>query len=305
MGIPVTHYTPLTWFALPALLLVGCPLVSADQQQKNLNRLRGPGSGEDLDNDGYTTDDCNDLDATVYPHADEICDGIDNDCNGLIDDEDYDKLVGAPSFYWDDDEDGYGDPDKSVEACEAPSGSVDDKTDCDDTDRDQHPGADELCNDEDDDCDGDIDENAINTNAYFPDEDGDGWGSDSIETSACEAPEGWVDQDGDCDDGNPEIYPGAWESCDDGVDNNCDDLADDADPELNPSTTSAWYRDEDGDGYGREDDTVSTCLAPVGYIAAGDGGFDCDDTDGDVHPGADEVCGDLVDQDCSGIADPC
>ena len=61
----------------------------------------------------------------------------------------------AETCYADDDEDGYGDPDDSQDACSEPPGYVDDASDCDDADIDVNPGADEVCNDEiDNDCDG-------------------------------------------------------------------------------------------------------------------------------------------------------
>ena len=99
--------------------------------------------------------DCDDTDDTVNPGTDEICDGQDNDCDALIDEED-----AIDPFLWfeDVDGDGYGDSSVYEIACTAPAGYVDVADDCDTLDPSQYPGADEYCNSEDDDCDGVTDE---------------------------------------------------------------------------------------------------------------------------------------------------
>ena len=90
-------------------------------------------------------DDCDDSDAGINPDATEVCSGIDDDCDGLVDDED-DPVEGATTFYEDLDGDGYG-SDSTTEACEPPSGYVEVDGDCDDTDAAVHPGAAEIEND--------------------------------------------------------------------------------------------------------------------------------------------------------------
>ena len=148
----------------------------------------------DNDGDGFSEiDECDDSDATVYPSAPELCDGKDNDCNGIVDD--------ITNTYWvDGDGDGYGDLAFPVDliACSTPIGYSDNSDDCDDADATVYPGASELCDGKDNDCDGVIPSNEI-------DDDGDG-------VSGCE---------GDCDETDPTVYSGASELCD-GKDNDCD-----------------------------------------------------------------------------------
>lgn len=93
--------------------------------------------------------------------------------------------------------------------------------DCDDADPAVHPGAEERCNNLDDDCDGIVDEEAVDAATWYADGDGDGFGAGSVGTS-CAAPEGGVEVDGDCDDADSTVHPGAVDACD-GVDNDCDE----------------------------------------------------------------------------------
>jgi hypothetical protein len=104
-------------------------------------------------------DDCNDNDVTINPGATEICDGVDNDCDGQVD-EGF-----LNTYYQDADGDGYGYDDgmSSIEACTQPLGYVANNTDCDDGDANINPGATEVCDGIDNDCDGLIDDGIAST----------------------------------------------------------------------------------------------------------------------------------------------
>ena len=235
--------------------------------------------------------DCNDLVAEAHPGATEICDEIDNDCDGAIDEE-------VTTIYWSDgDGDGYGEPTAPVEACEQPPGAVSNQGDCDDTEAKVNPSATELCDEIDNDCDGTIDEDdAADAPTWMADADGDGFGDPDSTTRACEQPSGYTDDDSDCDDGSANIYPGASETCN-GVDDDCDGAVDDDDSSLRGADT--WYIDYDDDGYGSDAYTTTACTQPSGY-AADD--TDCDDTESAANPGASELC-DGIDNDCDGDTD--
>ncbi|MFT5680117.1 MAG: hypothetical protein ACI8RZ_001022 [Myxococcota bacterium] len=165
---------------------------------------------DDLDGDGFfNNDDCDDNDAEVYPGNVEICDSIDNDCNGDIDDDDA-NVIGARSWYPDGDGDGYGDATSTAMiSCDVISGLVEDNADCDDTDALYNPAAIE------DDCD-DLEDYNCDGQAAFVDEDLDGF-------SVC---------DNDCDDTDARVFPYGWENASDGIDNDCDGDTDTADSDT-------------------------------------------------------------------------
>ncbi len=96
--------------------------------------------------------DCNDDDARIHPGATEICNGIDDDCNGTIDDP---SRLDQQTYYLDLDADGVGDSQKARMACRRPEGHVLVGGDCQDADPDIRPGLMEVCGDaKDNDCDG-------------------------------------------------------------------------------------------------------------------------------------------------------
>ncbi len=243
---------------------------------------------------GADDTDCDDTDAAINPAATEACDGVDNDCDGSIDEDD---ATDASTWYADDDGDGYGDASSPAAACSAPSGTTSDDSDCDDGNNTIHPGAEELCDGVDNDCDGSTDEDdASDASTWYADTDGDGYGDSGSTTDACSAPSGYVDNPEDCDDDDSAISPAATEICD-GVDNDCDGLVDDDDSAV--SGESTWYIDYDGDGYGSVTYSASACSQPSGYVADN---TDCDDTNAASYPGGSEVCDD-ADNDCDGSID--
>jgi hypothetical protein len=170
---------------------------------------------------GYvaTNTDCDDTRVTVFPGASEICNGLDDNCNGQNDE----GLTGT--FYRDADGDSFGNPAASVTAeCNPPTGYVANNTDCNDTNGAIRPGALEACNGLDDDCDAQIDEGVKKT--FYRDQDSDGYGTSSTTTQACSAPSGYVTSPADCNDTDNTIRPGVVEVCDN-KDNNCNGSVDD------------------------------------------------------------------------------
>lgn len=104
---------------------------------------------------GYvvSSDDCNDACAGCHPGATEICNAIDDDCNGMIDDG-----ITVPTWYVDADHDGYGaTAGAMLSACTMPAGYVSTNGDCDDASASVHPGVTELCDAVDNDCNGTVD----------------------------------------------------------------------------------------------------------------------------------------------------
>ncbi|MEL6346094.1 MAG: putative metal-binding motif-containing protein [Myxococcota bacterium] len=172
----------------------------------------------DADEDGFDTRvDCDDDDPAIHPGAIEICDEVDNNCDG-----DIDGGTGLTVFI-DDDEDGYGDRASPAVSCEIPFGHAAERGDCDDHNPAVFPGADERCNNVDDDCDGGVDEDPVDSAAWYEDPDGDGFGDPATEQRGCHLPRGVATFGGDCDESDPEINPGAFERCN-GLDDDCDPL---------------------------------------------------------------------------------
>jgi hypothetical protein len=181
---------------LPLLLgLSGCIWISPEDLQ---SRQRDLG---DVDGDGYVDlayggEDCDDSDEAIHPDATELCDDVDNDCDGQVDEDDADDAL---AWYADQDGDGHGDASDVREACTQPSGYVPDADDCDDGDASI--------------TDGEV---------FYTDGDGDGFGDAAAAVQSCEPRSGLVADDSDCDDSDPLVFPGAPETLGDALDANCD-----------------------------------------------------------------------------------
>jgi hypothetical protein len=175
----------------------------------------------DADGDGFTScRDCDDTDATLNPAATEVCDGVDNNCDGHADDD----AVDRPLWYADRDRDGFGDADAQMFSCDAGT-AVANADDCDDARADVNPTATEICGGGDEDCDGlvdDADAGVTGAPSWYADADADGYGDPATVGIACEAPTGSVSDATDCDDTDGAVSPGATELCDDGSDDDCD-----------------------------------------------------------------------------------
>ncbi len=274
--------------------------------------------------------DCNDAVQTTHPSAPELCNAVDDDCDGETDE----KLVGSPCVVKnelgtcpgvqtceggegvcvgktptaevcngsDDDCDSVADEGTSGAPCVAENthGSCVGKQVCLGADglacNAPEPTA-ESCNGKDDDCDGETDESgSLGCTEYNADNDKDGFGADGVSDCLCKPTAPFLTTtDGDCDDMSKKSYPGAAEVCDT-KDNDCDGETD----ETGSSACEIWLPDADTDGYSPS--VVGKCLCGPSGIYTAQAAGDCDDGNNAISPGAIEIC-DGKDQNCNQIAD--
>ena len=243
---------------------------------------------------GYEGDDadCDDADPAVHDDAIEVCNGIDDNCDGETDEA---GALGESVWYLDADGDGFGST-TTIDACDAPPDYVADTTDCDDGDPATNPAASEYCAGGDENCDGVTDEDtAVDAARWCEDADGDGYGAGCA--TSCLAPAGWIADNTDCDDADADINPGERDLCDSGnVDADCSGSADDA---INART---YYTDADADGYGDSAAPVTACVEPAGVVT---NSTDCNDAAATVNPGQAEVCRNGIDDNCDEAATGC
>lgn len=244
------------------------------------------GTFVDLDGDGHASPanggaDCDDTNPNIHPGAAELCNGVDDDCDGETDEgfelgQSCDGSGACPGewvcdgnggrvcsersptrWYRDLDQDGFGDSNSFVEACAPPAGYVAVGGDCNDTNHQVRPGAQELCNGVDDNCDGISDTETFGL------------------SEICSTAEGCT---------------GVRRCSDDGSGVTC----------LSTIVPPTYYPDEDGDGRGNPAQFVRTCQNPgAGFVTNGN---DCDDGDPFTYSGAVELC-DRKDNDCDGSVD--
>jgi len=256
-----------------------CPKVPNGDQENFDSDLMGDACDPDDDNDGSLDgSDCDPFNAAVHPGAQEVCNGIDDNCVSGIDEE---GAAGCDTWHYDSDDDGYGTSETKCLCQAAGLYRADKGGDCDDSASEINPGAVEKCNGVDDDCDGATDpEGSQGAVTYYRDHDGDGYGISGDSKALCSAAgEYTAGQGGDCNDNDGDIHPNATETCN-GKDDNCTGGTDEEDSQ---GCDNVFY-DGDGDNYGLD---PSKCFCPSntpsGWTA--DQGGDCCDIDASAKPG--------------------
>jgi len=172
------------------------PGVATETQSEAESLVRAdPTQPTDIDGDGYTflNGDCDDLDPDRHPGREELCNELDDNCDGVIDE---DTAIDATTWYDDSDGDGYGRPASAETGCSPPADTVPTSGDCDDEDPLANPGEEEVCEDGvDNDCDGHDSTCATG----LTDADVSWWGSDRADTAGSAVASGDWNGDGATD----------------------------------------------------------------------------------------------------------
>lgn len=260
-----------------------CDLASVDEDCNPATH-----GGLDADGDGFEDarccngagcgDDCNDAVRGANPMATEVCNLIDDDCDGRID-----EGVSVAGFF-DMDGDGRGNPAMPRNACSGAAQFSVHGDDCDDDNSLRSPILPEVCDDQDNDCVG-VGDAGASAATWYLDRDGDGFGTATATRFECARPfaavGAYVLLGTDCDDTSAANNPAQPERCD-GRDNDCNGSADFV-------IAAGNLEDDDRDGI------ADLACTPVA-------GTDCDDRDPVSGPGSAEVC-DGRDNDCDGVID--
>ena len=242
---------------------------------------------------GYVTNnsDCNDANALVKPGASELCNLLDDNCNGQVNE----GLV-FTNYYLDSDFDGFG-AGPATNSCTPILGNyVTNNFDCNNSNANIRPNATEICNGIDENCNNLIDDGLTFVN-YYLDTDGDGFGAGTATNSCSNLGAGYSTNNTDCNNTNSAIRPTATELCN-SIDDNCNTAVDEG------VLFSNYYLDADGDGYYLS--IVNACSSPgiIYSIVPGILG-DCDDNNSNINSNASEICGNAIDENCDGIDPAC